>query len=43
VIADCCTDFDKDVHNCLTQKIFPAAPHTRVVKSSDFLDELKFC
>jgi nicotinamidase-related amidase len=41
VLEDCCMDLDQDVHACLTRKVFPAAPLTSVLHSSEFSNFLK--
>ena len=39
VVEDCCSDQDREVHDFLTQKIFPR--QTDVVRSDDVIDALK--
>jgi len=39
VLADCCADFDEEVHRVLTQKIFPS--QATVVNAQDFLHALR--
>ena len=38
VLADCCFDFDEEVHRVLTQKVFPS--QATVVNSQDFLQAI---
>ena len=38
VIKDCCSDRDPEVHNCLTDKVFPR--QATVITASDFLQAL---
>lgn len=39
VIKDCCADMDREVHDCLVEKIFPR--QAAVVTASEFLESLK--